>query len=87
MGGFRGGGGQGGRGPPFFPVYFKSSSFGHKCSQNDVKQHHQFLRSPLSGFSGSAPGYYWKERLKISKLAKFQSNMSEVREDIALQSR
>ena len=28
--------------------------FGHKSSQNDVKQHHQFLRPPFSGFSGSA---------------------------------
>ena len=58
MGGFRGG--QGGCGPHFFSCIFKkfltsSLMFGHKCSQNDVKQHHQFLRPPLSGFSGSAP--------------------------------
>ena len=31
--------------------------------------------------------YYWKERLKISKLAKFGSDKSEVSENIALQSR
>ena len=61
MGGFR----EGGEGtvpppPPFFSCIFEKSltlslTFGHKCSQNDVKQHHQFLRPPLSGFSGSAP--------------------------------
>ena len=28
--------------------------------------------------------HYWKERLKSSKLAKFESDMSEVREYIAL---
>ena len=54
------GGGQGGHGPPFFSCIFEkfltlSLTFGHKCSQNDVKQHHQFVRPPLSGFSGSAP--------------------------------
>ena len=66
MGGFSegGGGGQGGR-PPFFPCIFEkfltlSLTFGHKFSQNDVKQHHQFLRPPLSGFSGSAPDYNLK---------------------------
>ena len=31
--------------------------------------------------------HYWEERLKISKLTKFESDMSEVSEDIALQSR
>ena len=30
--------------------------------------------------------HYWKERLKISKLAKDESNMLEASEDIALQS-
>ena len=60
MGGFRGG--RGGRAPPpsLFSCIFEkfltlSLTFGHKCSQNDVKQHHQFLRPPLSGFSGSVP--------------------------------
>ena len=66
MVGFRGGGGGGGgaRGPrpPLFSCIFEkfltlSLTFGHKSSQNDVKQHRQFLRPPLSGFSGSAPGY------------------------------
>ena len=54
-----GGGGRGAR-PPLFSCIFEkfltlSLTFGHKCSQNDVKQHHQFLLPPLSGFSGSAP--------------------------------
>ena len=31
--------------------------------------------------------HYWKERLKISKLVKYKSEMSEVSEDMALQSR
>ena len=55
-------GGGGVRGPrrPLFSCIFEkfltlSLTFGHKCSQNDVKQHHQFLRPPLSGCSGSAP--------------------------------
>ena len=57
MGGFTG---VGPRPPPFFSCIFEtfltlSLTFGHKCSQNDVKQHHQFLRLPLSGFSGSGP--------------------------------
>ena len=61
MGGFRGGGGGGeGAAAPLFSRIFEkfltlSLTFGHKCSQNDVNQHHQFLRPPLSGFSGSAP--------------------------------
>ena len=56
-----GGGDKGAAAPPFFCIFEKfltlSLTFGHKCSQNDVKQHHQFLRPPLSGFSGSAPEY------------------------------
>ena len=58
MGGFSGGGGARGPRPPLFSCIFEkfltlSLTFGHKCSQNDVKQHHQFLRPPLSGFSAS----------------------------------
>ena len=58
------GGGGGGRGAavPHFSCIFEkfltlSLTFGHKCSQNDAKQHHQFLRPPISGFFGSAPDY------------------------------
>ena len=31
--------------------------------------------------------HYWKERLKISRLAKYESHMYEASEEIALQSR
>ena len=60
MGAFRGGGGGEGAAASLFSCIFEkfltlSLTFGHKCSQNDVKQHHQFLRPPLSEFSGSAP--------------------------------
>ena len=61
MGRFKGGGGKGTAAPLFSCNFEKfltlSLTFGHKCSQNDVKQHHQFLRPPLSGFSGSALGH------------------------------
>ena len=54
-GGWGGGGGARGPRPPLFSCIFEnfltlSLTFGHKCSH-----HHQFLRPPLSGFSGAAP--------------------------------